>query len=245
MSSKNKKLNIDKNVLYDLYVNQQLSSTEIGKIFDCSHRTILNYLKRYDIKARSFSEANIIFANNRTEEDLKKRANKFRETWYSHSEEERERINKTRAIKSENVEEAVNKARVTKRKNGTCKRSKSEDAFYESLKITFNDVERWYSSDPRYPFECDFYIPSKDLFIEYQGHPSHGNEPFDPNNQKHLEFLDNTKLDMTTWTTRDPKKLKVAKENNINLVLIYPRHTNYILKNKELTALKINELWEI
>ena len=31
--------------------------------------------------------------------------------------------------------------------------------------------------DGRYPYYCDFYIPSEDLFIELNAHPSHGSKP--------------------------------------------------------------------
>ena len=72
-----------------------------------------------------------------------------------------------------------------------------------------------------------------DLYIEYQGYQGHGDEPFDPNNQKHIEILNEwkecakireSKLKkrsqysdyIKTWTIGDPLKRKVAKENNLN-----------------------------
>ena len=57
MSSKNKKLNLNKDLLYDLYVNQKLTSKEVGKIFDCSSKAVRNYLKAYDIPVRPNAEA--------------------------------------------------------------------------------------------------------------------------------------------------------------------------------------------
>lgn len=246
MSSKNKLIDLDRDTLYDLYVVQKLSTPQIGKMYDCTARCIQNHLKRNGILARSFSEASVISMNSRSEEVLLERAKKFRKTWYSRPEEEREAINKTRATKPENVEEAVEKSRVSKMKNNSGRTSKSEDAFYESLKITFGDeIIRQYYDKERYPFNCDFYIPSRDLFIEYQGYFSHGSEPYDKNNKEHQKLLETTKLDMTVWIEKDPHKLEVAKKNNITLVLIYPKHTHYILRDGELTALKINELWEI
>ena len=47
-----------------------------------------------------------------------------------------------------------------------------------------DDIIRQYYDKDRYPFNCDFYIKSKDLFIEYQGHPSHGYCPFNRNNRE-------------------------------------------------------------
>lgn len=57
------------------------------------------------------------------------------------------------------------------------------------LKEKFNNVKRNYKSE-LYPFHCDFYIPEKDLYIEYQGHPGHGNEPFDEQNSYHKQILE-------------------------------------------------------
>lgn len=242
MSSKNKLIDLDRDTLYDLYVVQKLSTPQIGRMYDCTARCIQNHLKRNGIPARSMSEASKISMNSRSEEVLLERARKFRATWYSRPEEEREAINKSRASSPETIERMAIYNMVT----GKGRKSKSEDAFYESLKITFGDeVIRQYYDKERYPFSCDFYIPSKDLFIEYQGYPSHGPEPYDKNNKEHQKLLETTKLDMTVWIEKDPHKLEVAKKNNITLVLIYPKHTHYILRDGELTALKINELWEI
>ena len=50
-------LNIDKNDLYNLYINNKLSMTKIAKLYDTSAFTIRNYCIRYSIPTRSFSEA--------------------------------------------------------------------------------------------------------------------------------------------------------------------------------------------
>ena len=42
-----------------------------------------------------------------------------------------------------------------------------------------DDIIRQYIDLQKYPFNCDFYIKSKDLFIEYQGHQTHGTKPYD------------------------------------------------------------------
>lgn len=54
-----------------------------------------------------------------------------------------------------------------KRVHNTFHTSKPEDRFYEMLcsKFGAEDVIRQYD-DARYPFACDFYVKSKDLFIE-------------------------------------------------------------------------------
>lgn len=53
-----------------------------------------------------------------------------------------------------------------------------------------DDVERSYDKDERYPFSCDFYIKSKDLFIELNFHWSHGGRPFNENDQACLDKLE-------------------------------------------------------
>lgn len=57
MSSKNKKLNLDKENLYDLYVNQQMTSEEIAKIFNCTSKSIRNYLINYGMPVRQNGDA--------------------------------------------------------------------------------------------------------------------------------------------------------------------------------------------
>jgi len=64
--------------------------------------------------------------------------------------------------------EKLRKERDTKLKNGTSSSSKPENQLYNILCGFFSaeDVERDYNKDDRYPFKCDFYIRSEDLFIE-------------------------------------------------------------------------------
>ncbi len=58
MSSKNKKYTwITKELLYDLYWNQNKDSVEIAKLLDVSQATISKYMINFDIPRRSFSES--------------------------------------------------------------------------------------------------------------------------------------------------------------------------------------------
>lgn len=245
MSCKNKPIDISKKELEYLYVDKQLSSVEISKIYECSARCIQNYLTRFGIKKRTMSEAIVISSAKRTDEVLRNRAIKFAKTWYSRPKEERDRINKTRATKPENRESVQQKRLATIAKNSGGTKSKSEDLFYNKLLIYFraDDIIRGYS-DERYPFSCDFYIKSKDIFIEYQGHYTHGYEPFDESNSEHLSYLEkmSQKVNMDTWTRRDPIKLNTAKKNGITLILVYPRHNTYIVKDGKVTTLQLDEL---
>lgn len=60
------------------------------------------------------------------------------------------------------------------KKNGTYKKSKKEDECYELLIKKYDNVIRQYRDENRYPFNCDFYIPNEDLFIEFNGYWTHG-----------------------------------------------------------------------
>ena len=42
---------------------------------------------------------------------------------------------------------------------------------------------------------------------------------------------------MKTWTVRDVNKLNTAKENKINLLLIYPKHDTYLVTQGEIKNL--------
>ena len=116
-----------------------------------------------------------------------------------------------------------------KKKNGTCNSSKIEDRMHEELVETFGKsmVKRNYCDDIRYPFHCDFYIVSHDLFIELNATWFHGCHAFDSNNIEDVETLSFWKRKVhdghtaykdaiKTWTVWDPLKRKTAHDNNLN-----------------------------
>ena len=127
------------------------------------------------------------------------------------------------------VKEIQKKSYITKKKNKTLNTSKPEEELYNKLKLRFFDAVHHYKDDNRYPFDCDFYIPSQDLFIELNFHWTHGFEPFDKNNKKHLEILNkwkskNTKfykIAESVWTIKDPLKLETFKKNKLNYKIFY------------------------
>jgi hypothetical protein len=120
------------------------------------------------------------------------------------------------------TKEYKEKCYVTKKKNNSFHTSKPEEEVFEFLKQKFINVLRQYK-DARYPFSCDFYIPQKDLFIEYQGSWLHGKKPF-KKNKSNLEKLNKWKSKNTkyyeqaikTWIVRDVNKRNIAKKNNLN-----------------------------
>lgn len=129
--------------------------------------------------------------------------------------------------------EILQKVIDTKRQNGTFNTSKPVKQILELLLQKFDDVQTEYNKDERYPYRCDFYIPSLDLFIEYQGFYTHGKEPFNQNNPKHIKEWEDirTKIHqlkqenkdksihetkLSTWIISDPIKRMTALVNNLN-----------------------------
>ena len=128
----------------------------------------------------------------------------------------------------------------TKKKNHTLNSSNSEDIIHQFLihKFNFEDIIHHYYDKERYPFECDFYIKSLDLFIELNFYWTHGFEPYDKNNLNHQERLNNWiksteeinfkkqkkdgyKNAIYIWTVDDPNKLATFKRNNLNYKIFY------------------------
>lgn len=147
----------------------------------------------------------------------------------------------TQEFKNKYKNEEYVKAIVIKRYNSQIKnnsfnnRSKTEIRCYEKLKTICPDALHSYKKDLRYPFNCDMYIPSKDLFIECHFYWTHGpyinncHKPFNPNNKIHRNIIAKWKNKNTknydnaikVWTERDPLKLKTFKDNNLNYKIFY------------------------
>ena len=128
----------------------------------------------------------------------------------------------------------------TKKKNGTATKSKIEDKVYKILVSMFGkkDVKTQYRSDRYknplngYKFKCDFYIRSKDLFIEIQGSNAHGYEPYstlDINDRS----LYNIKMDRRpsisprNFAYMDILKRSVAIHNKLNYIEIFYKRENH------------------
>ena len=123
----------------------------------------------------------------------------------------------------------------SKKINGTCGDSKPENKMYEILLERFskNDVFRNYNKDERYPFACDFYIKSLDLFIELNANWTHGLHWFDSASDADMAKLKlwisrfnetgsrSYKSAINTWTVRDPLKRQTAQDNNLNYLVFW------------------------
>ena len=123
------------------------------------------------------------------------------------------------------------KAAATRRNNGTFNASKPEELVYELLcdVFGFDDVVRQYSCDARYPYDCDFYIKSRDLFIELNGMWTHGPHWFGSDRLFDDELLAYWKdhagqmydIAVHTWTVSDVAKRVSARYNELNYVVFW------------------------
>ena len=128
--------------------------------------------------------------------------------------------------------EILEKNYNTKKQNHTFNTPAPEKKLLKILQTKFGttDIEYQYKS-PKYPFACDFYIKSLDLYIELQGSWTHGKAPFDPNSKEHQIKLQEWQEKSQTsqfyrnaidvWTARDPLKRLTAKENNLNYIEVF------------------------
>ena len=125
--------------------------------------------------------------------------------------------------------------------------SKSEKKIFEWLKEKYDNIQ-FNIKKEKYPFVCDYYIPSLDLFIEYNGHWTHNNHSFNEKDENDLLILKKWKEKALTsikykqaidiWTKRDVNKLKIAKKNNLNYLIIWHYEYN---KGKEYVLDKIDK----
>jgi len=81
-------------------------------------------------------------------------------------------------MQSDEVQEKRNN---TMMKNHSFNTSKPEEDAYELIckKFGIDCVIRQHKSD-LYPFNCDFYVTTCDLYIEFQGSWTHGDHAFNP-----------------------------------------------------------------
>ena len=111
-------------------------------------------------------------------------------------------------------------------------KSKLENNFLNYLKLKYesDDIITQYKSK-EYPYYCDFYIKSINLYIEIQGHWTHNDHPFDINNLNDYLIMDiwrtkslsdkYYKNALNTWTIKDVEKRNTAIQNNLNYLEIF------------------------
>lgn len=115
------------------------------------------------------------------------------------------------------------KSYITKKKNNSFHISKVEEKVFELLLQKYSQTIHHYKST-EYPWNCDFYIPELNLWLECNFHWTHGKIPYNPNIcKKQLDLWikkskesDFYKSAIETWTVRDVKKRQWAIQNNLN-----------------------------
>lgn len=139
------------------------------------------------------------------------------------------------------TEECLKKIVESKKRNGTANTSKYERNAYqwlieyygpEDIVAQYKD-ERYKNPINGHTYHCDFYIRSKDLFIELQIFWGHGPHPFNENDKNDIALLEEIKEKIkekpiyqrlvNCWTKDDVCKRQVAKLSGIKLLEVYDR----------------------
>lgn len=132
--------------------------------------------------------------------------------------------------KSRKIREiAKKKSNKNMHKNGND--SSLEDMLEQLLILHKLSYEKQYNLDSRYPYFCDFYIPSLDCFIEINNYWMHNTHWFDSSNVNDINILniwkEKSKIHsmyqtaIKVWTDSDVKKRESAKMNNLNYVVLW------------------------
>lgn len=114
--------------------------------------------------------------------------------------------------------------------DGVFSSSSSEETLYILLLNCFDesDIIRQYMSDV-YDYACDFYIKSRNMYVELNATWLHGGHWYDADStydnsvllkwqKKNTAYYDNA---IVTWTKRDVHKREMAKKNALNYVVLW------------------------
>ena len=138
-------------------------------------------------------------------------------------------------------DEIQTKINNTKRLNHTFNSSEIEEIFSDYLDSQHIEYKRQYRSE-EYPFNCDFYLPKYNLYIEIQASWTHGGHPYDCDEETDKDILESWKSKNTdyykaaveTWTMRDIRKRNIAKLNNLNYLEIFSNDIDELIEQFEL-----------
>lgn len=129
-----------------------------------------------------------------------------------------------KALKNAQNVESKNKKYETRKLSGW-NRSNSEDKFKETMNDLGIEYKYNYKSE-KYPYKCDFYIPSKDLYIELNLFWTHGEHFYTKDDNSTIELWKSYKNDyydaaIKIWTETDIAKRDCAIKNNLNYVVLW------------------------
>lgn len=138
------------------------------------------------------------------------------------------------------IESIRNSIFESRRKNGTLNTSKPEQILRQLLIDIFGESDVICNKiiDNRYPFHVDFYIKSRDLFIELNGDRCHNDHWFNPNDERDIQILNSWIENMNrlesstgkksryrkyikTWTDTDCRKREFAMKNGLNYLVFW------------------------
>lgn len=233
-----KNLNIDDFKLF--YANNTLK--ECIKKFNISYGQVKTLVKEYNLEDIP-THARHLRKETYTEEWRQEQSMRLKgkNTWSKGRKLSAEHCLKLKEAQAKRTSADIQKSKLkehnTRIKNGSYKKhmTKAEKIVQEKLltKFSAEDIIYLYFDSLRYPFECDFYIKSLDLFIEVNIYPSHGGKMFNPNNSADIEKLNMWKQKVAvenklqyanwiyTWTDLDIRKANYAKNNNLNYISLY------------------------
>lgn len=149
-------------------------------------------------------------------------------------------MNKYGVANSVQSSEIRNKIFKARKDNNTLNTSLPETTMLIELQSIFGKDDVIYNEiiDDRYPYHVDFYIKSRDLFIELNGDITHGDKWFDSSSDEDNEKLESYISNMEriecesgkksrysamirTWTVTDVVKRNKAKANNLNYLVFW------------------------
>lgn len=190
--------------------------------------------KRKQIENTNMEKYGVKYATMLPEYQAKQRATnleRFGTEYYVQSKEGRKR---NRAYwDSEEAKQAVVE-RMKKVSSNRYKNTAGERIIYQALCLIYdkdNIVQQYRSKE--YPFICDFYIKSKNLYIEYQGSQYHQDHLY-TGSERDLEIINEYKERCPefgdavelNWTVKDLIKRDKCIENNVKMIFVYPGITD-------------------
>lgn len=203
----------NKDLLYQEFITNNKTRKQIALENNVSEALIKKQLRLYSIKKpSSLYHVNTVNACKDKQTSIKSKREQTMKKRYG-------------VINYTTHPDFLKKARLSLDKHHTWTVSKAEDQIHQLLVQKFLNVKRQYRSE-KYPFNCDFYIPEKDLYIEYQGTWLHGSKPYDSKDKDCIQLISEWKNKNTVYymhaievyTLRDTVKRQTAKENNLNWI---------------------------
>lgn len=258
---------LNKNELENYYKTH--TSYQTSEYFKFPYHHLKNILKFLGIKVRTPSESGKMCWDNKTQEERKmfsertsqqlkgrpcsettrkkiSSSNKGRKSKPNNSSFKKGNIPWNKGLKGAQIWSEEQRIKYNTSMNSNAwfhHKTKREIEVETYLKTLFDkkDIIYQYRDDKRYPFNCDFYIKSLDLFIEVNEYWTHGPHRFDIHNSKDLELLKEWELKskdkpqylnaIETWTVRDIRKFEYANKYNLKYVALYHNDNISLITN--------------